>query len=302
VRLWQAFARVRRHHIACLLAASLLLYAAGSKWQTLAHDAVQGNSWWQARSFLVPLALSEAAFGLWLMFGLHRRASWLAAMLVFLEFALFSGFLYLRGERTCPCLGRHSNPALIAGLDLLVVLGLALCPPPSAGEATLRTAPWRACLFAFLLPAVALPAAFEMVSYSHDGLALDLRADPRLHVNIGQKVKGIKSEEILAILHESTGLEFTAEERLLRDPPDYGVWSMGQAWSVMLGTAQKQTTRARWESVSRGYRLVAANPGGVGRAPLWLATAAISACSYSGLVVYSRKKRKNIAHGAALKA
>lgn len=269
-----------RYYVSRILVAGLLLFAAWGKWQTLATDSDRGDHWWETRPFLVSLVLAELGFGIWLLLGLYPKVAWACAIGLFVEFAVFNGYLFARGEQSCPWLAKlHAHPGLMAGIDLLIVLALACCPPPNNLRVGFGEAPWRLYAVGCLFTAVAIPAFLEMVYYSHRGLALDLQADPRLQVNVKKKTGRVSSEELITVLENSTALRFTIDESLLRDPPDYGIWNMGRAWSVMLGMAEKQRMPARWEKEGAGYHLHPASP--LGRPLPWAA----SMVAFAGLSV-----------------
>jgi hypothetical protein len=278
------FSVTTRYHGARLLAAAVLLYAACAKWGALASDSFHGEYWWDSRGGLGILVVAELAGALWLLAGLYPRASWLLSTFVFLEFAVFAGYLSLKGARSCPCFGTNGpNPAVMAGFDLGVAAILAICPPPGRLRVDLGTAPWRLPLVALLFILLAIPAMLDVVYYRHAAMAWDLRSDERLRVNIRQTVKHASSEQLATILCGSTGLTFTVDDRLLADQPDYGSWNLGAAWSVMLGLAEKQKVPVRWDRTETGYQMVPARPLYVTRATIWFGGGLIL-CAASGAV------------------
>jgi len=268
--------QITRHDIVRALLGAVLLFAAIAKWHTLATDGIRADHWWETRPFLATLAVAEFGFGLWLLCGMYPRPTWAAALAVFGVFGMFAGYLFVKGAPSCPCFAElHSSPSISALFNGIAVMTLAHSPPTNPRQLDFATAPWRLYLFGLTFGIFAVPGVLDMVYYSHQGVALDLRSDLRLHVPIAKRASRPSSDDLLVVLHKSTGLELALEESLRADPPDYGIWNMGKAWSVMLGMAEKQNTPARWDKIVDGYRLTRASPLGRNRLVPWIASATI---------------------------
>lgn len=280
--------------VARILVGALLLAAAWGKGHKLATDSTWGNNLWDSRWFLVSLVLVEIALGLWLLFGLYPKWSWLAAISSFVVLGLFNVFLTVKGERVCPCFGELAlDPKYVAFLDLLIALAIALCPLTNPEEPSFSSAPWRLYSFALVSALVFVPALLNMVYYTNRGLALDLRSDSRLQTALQRELRNPESEAIVGLLTESTGLIVTLDERLRNKPPDYGFWRTGKAWSVMIGMAEKQVIPARWEKNASGYHLAAAAPWGNATVPWFLSLGTFAAyCVYLGYLACTRGQAK----------
>jgi Methylamine utilisation protein MauE len=270
------------------LVCALLLSAAWGKAQELASDSIWGTRFWESRLFLASVVLVEIAFAVWLGFGLYPKWSWLAALSLFMTFALFSFYLGMKGAKYCPCFGKGSDPMLVGLLDAVIALALALCPTPAAARLTISSAPWR--FYGFGLTAVFLmaPAGLNMAYYSHTEVGLELRLDRRLYRTVKAQLRSPSSEELLQQLREATRLEFTLDRGLSAAPPNYGLWGTLNAWSVMMMMAKRQPVPARWERTDTGYHLAAAAPWG-GRAVPWLVSGGVCACVCLSLGYMARK-------------
>jgi uncharacterized membrane protein YphA (DoxX/SURF4 family) len=276
--------------VARLALAGLLITAAWAKGSDLATDWTWGNRIWQSRPFLIGLVLGELTFALWLLVGLFPRWSWVSAIGLFMTFALFNSYLAITGERSCACFGRAQvDPRLMACVDFLIAAALTVCPLSRPDEPSFASAPWRLYGFVFLAVAVLVPSLLNMVYYAHQGLALDLRRDPRLQGVVNKELRSPSSDELLDLMRQATQLDFTIDQRLRNNPPDYGFWTTGKIWGVMMGMAEKQVLPARWHKTENGYQLALAAPWGSRAAP-WLVSGLVflGACVYLGCV--SRRK------------
>ncbi|MBI3409995.1 MAG: hypothetical protein HY040_16770 [Planctomycetes bacterium] len=224
---------------------------------------------------MASLVVFEIGFGLWLVFGLYPKWTWSGAISLLVAFASFNVFLSLKGEKTCPCFGKGNiDPGLVALVEALSALGLVFCQPRANGP-TLLSAPWRLYGFGSIYLLVSVPALLNMVYYSRQGLSLDLRSDKHLDKVLGHKLRQPSSEEILELLRESTDLEFTIDDLLRQRSPDYGYWSTGKAWSVMIAMGEKQWTPTRWEKTDYGYHLAVATPWGSSALP-WILSSLVA--------------------------
>jgi hypothetical protein len=188
----------------------------------------------------------------------------------------------MRGEKSCPCFGKTSlDPSVVALLESVIAFALVFCPLPKTGEPSYSSAPWRLYCFGVVYLLVSVPAFFNMVYYAHRGLSLDLRADRRLAKMMQHQLREPSSEEILELLRKSTGLEFTIDDRLRDRPPNYGFWSTGKAWSVMIGMGEKQLIPTRWDKTDHGYNLAVAAPWGNPAAPWFVSSIIFGAAFFS---------------------
>lgn len=239
------------------LVGCVLLAAAVAKAHALATDSVLASSFWNSRWFLTCLVLVELALGLWLWSGLHPRWSRVATFCFFFAFADFNFYLALRGE-ACPCLGKlHTPPWTMVLLDVGVLFGLATWVPAGSRQSSFQPGPRRLYAFVILYALVAAPTCWTMIDYGHQGVGLDLRVDGRLQRVADLDLKNPGSEDILAPLAKASGLTFTIDERLSRNPPEYGRIgpTTSKIWSAMMFVAQEQRRPARWDQTADGYHL-----------------------------------------------
>ncbi len=105
-----------------LFVAAVLLIAAGLKAHQLATTPSLGDGILQARWFNIFVVEFELLFGIWLVFGLLQKLTWLASVGLFAVFATVSTFKGISGEASCGCFGEVAiNPWLTAMFDLCVV-------------------------------------------------------------------------------------------------------------------------------------------------------------------------------------
>ena len=93
-----------------LIVAAILLFAAGMKaWQLATQPyltgATLGEGLFHARWFNICVVEFELAFGIWLIFGLLPRLTWLATVGLFTVFGGVSLYKALSGEASCGCFG-----------------------------------------------------------------------------------------------------------------------------------------------------------------------------------------------------
>jgi hypothetical protein len=73
----------------------------------------------------------EILLGIWLVTGCSRLAAWLATLTTFCAFASLSAYLGWNGIANCGCFGTFkSSPWTAFGLDLAIIVSLALIGPP----------------------------------------------------------------------------------------------------------------------------------------------------------------------------
>jgi uncharacterized membrane protein YphA (DoxX/SURF4 family) len=115
-----------------LMVAAILLVAAGMKAHQLATIPVLGEGLFHARWFNILVVQFELFFGIWLIFGLLPKLTWLATVACFSVFTLVTLYKALSGEESCGCFGTVTvNPWVTLVFDL-TVLGMLLWLRPSA--------------------------------------------------------------------------------------------------------------------------------------------------------------------------
>lgn len=115
----------------------LLLTAAALKFQGSAPQALSQNTLLLSPRLQFTTVVTETLLGLWLLSGLYANWSRRAAIGFFGLLGAVSLSLGLQGQSSCNCFGRiHVNPWATFGLDVAVVLALAVCRPRrNPGEA-----------------------------------------------------------------------------------------------------------------------------------------------------------------------
>lgn len=109
----------------------LLWVAAGLKGYGLAVEPVSAQGPFAAAWVQATLIWLELLLGLWLLFGVAVAWAWLTAVATFLCFGAISLYQTWIGQASCGCFGKLSvNPWYTLGLDVVALLGLALCRPP----------------------------------------------------------------------------------------------------------------------------------------------------------------------------
>lgn len=115
-----------------LFVTAVLLIAAGLKAHQLATTPSLGDDLLEARWFNVFVVEFEILFGIWLLFGLLPKLTWLASVGLFSIFATVSAFKGITGEASCGCFGEVAiNPWITAEFDLGVVGMLVWARPRS---------------------------------------------------------------------------------------------------------------------------------------------------------------------------
>lgn len=88
-----------------------------------------------------------------------------------------------------------------------------------------------------------------------------LRSDPRLQVRLNLDSDHPRLGDIVATLHDATGLVLTVDEGLGNHNPDFGSIQHSKsgyrAWQLMEMVARKGLQNGYWEKTSGGYRLKA---------------------------------------------
>ena len=186
-----------------ILAAVVLLTAAGLKTHQLATEPILAKTWLDNRWLLMAAVEFELFFGLWLLWNNLPRLTWLAALGCFSLFTCISLYKASAGYTSCGCLGAmKTSPISMSVFDLAMVLAFLICRPhnlpsprgrgaggeggrehgsPANGKAVGGEGGWhsvslsglvRHALVVFLawLP-LGLPAAYAMGSYTDTTLS-----------------------------------------------------------------------------------------------------------------------------------
>jgi hypothetical protein len=220
---------------------------------------------WDTRGFQTGLVVGELFFGLWLLCGLYPRTIRLLSLTCFFAFLEVNSYLFLSGEKSCPCFGTlHVHPGQSALLDLAAFLALLLCKPFAAGaQPSARSHPgrFRAWLIAFALAGI--PAVVVLGRQPDSALLLDLRQDRALAERLSFAANNPSNGELLAFLQKNTGVSMTAETDLAEQRPGFGSVEFQKvaAWLLMEQMVGQQAVHTSWVKTEQGYRFV--------RAPLW---------------------------------
>lgn len=87
-----------------------------------------------------------------------------------------------------------------------------------------------------------------------------LRGDARLQVFLNVEPEHPTLSQIIARLHEATGLDLTIAENLRHHQPDYGHIQPStpgyRAWQIMEMVSKRKLEDGHWEKTDQGYRLV----------------------------------------------
>jgi hypothetical protein len=113
-----------------IVAALLLLVAAGLKAHQLATEPVVAAGFLESRWFLIAVVEFELFLGIWLVSALLPRATRFASIICFSVFACVSLLKALSGAATCGCFGSVAvNPMYTSALDFAMVLLLVYWHP-----------------------------------------------------------------------------------------------------------------------------------------------------------------------------
>ena len=171
-----------------IIAAAVLLVAAGLKTHQLATEPILGTSILDSRWLLMATVEFELFFGLWLLSNIMPRATWMSAIGLFGLFTCVSLYKALSGAASCGCFGRVAvNPWYTTTLDLAIVFSLLRwrprhLPSPACGRGAGGEGHWswsllpkeavhRATVVILSWLAIGLPAAFAMGSYTDTTLS-----------------------------------------------------------------------------------------------------------------------------------
>ncbi|MDR1964117.1 MAG: hypothetical protein LBQ50_10095 [Planctomycetaceae bacterium] len=152
--------------------ATILLIAAGLKAYQLATTPLLGEGLLYARWFNNFVVEFELFFGIWLIFGLLPKLTWLASIGLFSIFAIVSFYKAISGEVSCGCFGAVTvNPWITMTFDTGVVVLLAFCRSVTAEPIILKrifnkvlpVSIISSLLFSYL--AIAMPLTWAILTY-----------------------------------------------------------------------------------------------------------------------------------------
>jgi hypothetical protein len=149
-----------------LVITAIILTAACLKaWQWATMPSL-GEGLLHARWFNVLVVEFELFFGIWLLFGLLPRLTWLATLGCFTVFAAVALYKALQGESSCGCFGAVTvNPWMTMGFDLTIVVLLLVFQERSHFQWILSATDRKKLLTVFVTWFVlAVPALFAMLS------------------------------------------------------------------------------------------------------------------------------------------
>jgi uncharacterized membrane protein YphA (DoxX/SURF4 family) len=106
--------------------AAVLLIAAGLKAHQLVTVPSLSAGLFHARSFNILVVEFELFFGIWLIFGLLPKLTWLVSIACFVTFALVVWFRFFTGEVSCGCFGRVEVPPLYTAMFDLAMIGMLI--------------------------------------------------------------------------------------------------------------------------------------------------------------------------------
>lgn len=152
----------------------VLLVAAGLKAHQLATEPTAERELFSHRGFLILWVEVEIVLGLWFLSRLARRASWLAAVLCFLAFGVFTLHRALAGETSCGCFGRiEINPWHTFVFDLAALVALSLFRPDLGRSVPTSHARLRFAATAALTLAAGIPVGLAAALYMPARLSAD---------------------------------------------------------------------------------------------------------------------------------
>lgn len=153
--------------------AAIILTAAFMKAHQLATTPSLGEGLLHARWFNILVVEFELFFGIWLIFGMLPKLTWLVTVGCFSTFAMVSLYKAISGEASCGCFGSATiNPWITTVFDLAMIGALAVFRPKGFhlqridliwdfAEGILKK---RIIAIALLWLLLAVPATYAMVS------------------------------------------------------------------------------------------------------------------------------------------
>ena len=178
MRYWLTRVPIRSgYDLVRILAAAVLLIAAGLKCAQLSSEPVLGHSILDNRWLLMGLVEFELLFGFWLLANVTPRLNWLLLVGCFSAFTCVSLYKALSGYATCGCFGAvRISPWYSGTVDLAFVAALLLWPPLSIRVPTcaaqdsnglrVRAIARRSMLMLAAWVVVGVPLAFYMESWT----------------------------------------------------------------------------------------------------------------------------------------
>ncbi len=243
-----------------VLSVLLLTACAWKAYMLWTRPIVLAPKIWNTRWFQTGLVEGELFLGLWLLSGLYPRRAWLLALACFFGFFQFNFYLFLAGEKTCPCFGStRAHPGQTALLDLAAVIALLVCKPfPEGPGPTVHSHPQRLRAFLIVFGLAGVPAVVLLGGRPDPSFRPDLRKDHALRERMAFQVNRPTNAELLALLQKNTGLRMTADSSLTEERTSFGSarFQNISACSLMEQMVGKQSTKTWWEKTEEGYRLV----------------------------------------------
>lgn len=118
----------KANNILLKLLGLLLLAAAVMKGYQLLTEPVANKDIWTNRAFMIFTVEFEIALGIWLLSGIYKKLSWLAALLCFSMFSIITFYKGITGADSCGCFGSAQiNPwVTLFAVDLPVIVALLI--------------------------------------------------------------------------------------------------------------------------------------------------------------------------------
>jgi hypothetical protein len=119
----------KTNNILLKLLGLLLLAAAVMKGYQLLTEPVVNKDIWANRAFMIFTVEFEIALGIWLLSGVFKKLSWLAALLCFSLFSIITLYKGISGADSCGCFGSAKiNPWItLSAIDIPAVIALLIC-------------------------------------------------------------------------------------------------------------------------------------------------------------------------------
>jgi len=225
----QSIDRSRRWNVLRFCTAAVLLTAAGLKTYQLATTPSLGDGLLDARWLNILVVEFELGFGVWLIFGMLPKTTWLASLACFTAFAGVSFYKGMIGADSCGCFGAVAvNPWYTFMLDACIVAALIACRPNGISlrirvflselTAERRWKQLASVMIGWLL--LAVPATAVMMSVSANSLA-----------ELGTEFTGADGRKTILLEPEKwKGKEFPLlpyiEPPEVREPLKTGEWTV----------------------------------------------------------------------------
>ena len=163
----QSIDRSRRWNVLRFCLAAVLLTATGLKTYQLATTPSLGDGLLNARWLNILIVEFELGFGVWLIFGMLPKATWLASLACFTVFAGVSFYKGIIGADSCGCFGAVAvNPWYTFTLDACIIAALIACRPNGINCGYLCGLRWDSLLsFGITWLTLSVPAGVAMASF-----------------------------------------------------------------------------------------------------------------------------------------